>query len=322
MHENGTSAPYGMAMRDTRTGEVLFGSYSGRDTGRGMVGNVLPEERGIEAWASMPGGSEALGLHTAKGVVRPGAIPGTNQSIRWAADLTTQIVNGAGEVTPTIDDCRRGPRLLSRVGHRLGQDCGVTLVRVVDVTHRVLSDVSLSLPAARLAALAGRSGSGKSTLLHLMAGLMAPVKGEVTIAGEPAHLVNDWAKVSLLPQRAALAPELTVAENVLLPARLRGYEPDPELLPRLGLDALADRPAHDTSLGEQQRTALARALVLSPVVALLDEPTAHQDDDHVELVTTALTAAVAAGTLVVVATHDRRIIDLADELLPLRNGRV
>ena len=207
------------------------------------------------------------------------------------------------------------------------QDGRVSLVRLAGVTHRhgdvaVLSDVSLSLPAARLAVLAGRSGSGKSTLLHLVAGVMAPSTGQVTVAGEPAHLVDDWARVSLLPQRPALAPELTVAENALLPARLRGHEPDPGLLRRLGLDTLADRPAHDTSLGEQQRAALARALVLSPAVALLDEPTAHQDDDHVTLVSAALTAAVAAGTLVVVATHDQRVIDLADELLPLRSGRL
>jgi len=117
VHEGGTSAPYGMAMRDAATGRVLFGAYSGRDTGRGMIGDVLPEVRGIESWASMPGGSAALGLHTATGQVTPGPIPGTNQSIRWAADLTTQIVNGAQEVTPTIDDWRRGT-LLTAEGTR------------------------------------------------------------------------------------------------------------------------------------------------------------------------------------------------------------
>jgi hypothetical protein len=110
-HEGATFAPYGMAMRDARTGEVLFGVYSGRDTGRSMIGDVLPEVRGIEAWASLPGGSDSLGLYSATGVVAPGPIPGTNQSIRWAADMTTQIVNGALAVTPTIDDWRRGTLL-------------------------------------------------------------------------------------------------------------------------------------------------------------------------------------------------------------------
>jgi hypothetical protein len=117
VHEGATSAPYGMAMRDAKTGEVLFGTYSGRDTGRGMIGDVLPGTRGIESWASMPGGSEALGLHSATGEVLTGTIPGTNASIRWAADLTTQIVNGAQDVTPTIDDWTRG-RLLTADGTR------------------------------------------------------------------------------------------------------------------------------------------------------------------------------------------------------------
>lgn len=117
VHEGATFAPYGMAMRDAATGQVLFGAYSGRDTGRGMIGDVLPEVRGIESWASMPGGSEALGVHTATGVVIPGPIPGTNQSIRWAADLTTQTVNGAGDIAPTIDDWRRGT-LLTAEGTR------------------------------------------------------------------------------------------------------------------------------------------------------------------------------------------------------------
>jgi hypothetical protein len=111
VHENGTGAPYGMALRDAATGGVFSGTYSGRDTGRGMIGDVLPDVRGIESWASMPGGSEASGLHTAAGAVLPGPVPGTNQSIRWAGDLTTQLVNGAGEATPTIDDWRRGTLL-------------------------------------------------------------------------------------------------------------------------------------------------------------------------------------------------------------------
>ncbi|MBX9245930.1 rhamnogalacturonan lyase [Actinotalea ferrariae] len=108
VHEGGTFAPYGMAMRDAATGEVLWGQYSGRDTGRGMIGDVLPDSRGVESWASMPGGSDALGLHTPQGEVVSDAIPGTNQSVRWAADMTTQLVNGSGDATPTIDDWQRG----------------------------------------------------------------------------------------------------------------------------------------------------------------------------------------------------------------------
>lgn len=117
VHEGGTSAPYGMAMREAEDGEVIFGVYSGRDTGRGMIGDVVPASRGIESWASMPGNTDALGLHTPTGERISDSIPGTNQSIRWAADMTTQIVNGSGEATPTIDDWQRGT-LLTAAGTR------------------------------------------------------------------------------------------------------------------------------------------------------------------------------------------------------------
>ena len=224
-----------------------------------------------------------------------------------------------------------------------------SIVDVAAVSHirgsgaariEVLRDVDLTLSPATLVVLAGRSGSGKSTLCHLIAGVMPPTAGRVLVAGRPAHPAPDWAAVSLLPQRLALDPELAVAENILLPAGLRAGKESRRgagnqtragrgardagtgLLDRLGLTAIADRPARESSLGEQQRTALARALILGPAVAVLDEPTAHQDDEHVGMVLEALTAAVAAGTLVVVATHDQRVIDIADVVVRLHCGRV
>jgi ABC-type lipoprotein export system ATPase subunit len=203
----------------------------------------------------------------------------------------------------------------------------VTIVEVAGVTHTragvaILHDVDLRLDAGRLVVLAGRSGSGKSTLCHLVAGVMRPTSGAVRVADRPADRVHDWAVASLLPQRLALAAEMTVAENAGLPARLRGRPVDPDLFGRLGLDAIADRAAGATSLGEQQRTALARALVLDPAVAVLDEPTGHQDDEHVDLILDTLSTAAAAGTLVLVATHDQRVIDIADETVRLRSGRL
>ncbi len=117
VHEGATSAPYGMAMREAEDGDVIFGAYSGRDTGRGMIGDVVPGSPGLESWASLPGGSDALGLLTPTGERISTAIPGTNQSIRWAADGTTQIVNGSGDADVTIDDWQRG-RLLTAAGTR------------------------------------------------------------------------------------------------------------------------------------------------------------------------------------------------------------
>ncbi|MGI5289793.1 rhamnogalacturonan lyase [Nonomuraea polychroma] len=112
VHEGGVWAPYGWAMRDAATGKVLFGGYSGRDTGRGMVGDIDPAIRGLEAWSSMPP-DQAIqaGLWSARGEHLGRTTPGTNMSIRWAADMTTQLVNGTATTvlqTPTIDDWKRG----------------------------------------------------------------------------------------------------------------------------------------------------------------------------------------------------------------------
>jgi hypothetical protein len=108
-HENATTAPYGYALRDAATGVVLYGEYTGRDTGRAMVGDVVPEVPGLETWATR--------LRSADGDALSAQQPGTNQSIRWAGTMTTQIVNGSGDATPTIDDWQRGT-LLTATGTR------------------------------------------------------------------------------------------------------------------------------------------------------------------------------------------------------------
>jgi hypothetical protein len=106
VHEGGRHAPYGHALRDAATGEVLYGGYTGVDTGRGMVGDVDPARPGLETW-----GSNGVGLWSADGRRLGDTTPGTNASIRWSADMTTQIVDGAGENTPVIRDWRRGTLL-------------------------------------------------------------------------------------------------------------------------------------------------------------------------------------------------------------------
>ncbi len=111
VHEGATWAPYGSALRDAATGEILFGAYSGKDTGRGMVGDVRSDVPGLEVWSSMPGGTEASGLLGSTGSILSAATPGTNQSIRWSANLTTAIVNGSGTATPTIDSWEQGNAL-------------------------------------------------------------------------------------------------------------------------------------------------------------------------------------------------------------------
>ena len=169
------------------------------------------------------------------------------------------------------------------------------------------ADATLALRRGELGVLLGRSGSGKSTLLTLLAGWQQPDTGEIRAGTGPAAL--HWAELGYLPQRFGLVPELTVRENVELPARLTGRREDlasriDELLgePR-ARRARARRPP-ETSIGQQQRTALARALVLQPTVLIADEPSSHQDAGWHEAVWALLAAGSRRGTACLVATHE------------------
>lgn len=194
----------------------------------------------------------------------------------------------------------------------------------------VLDDVSLHVDAGEVVCVAGPSGSGKTALCHLAAGFEVPMTGAVTVDGRLPASLDDWAVVAALPQQHGLLGELSVRANVSLPGQRAGRDSRrltdlpglARLLEALDLAGLADRPVEETSLGEQQRAALARALVLSPRLAVLDEPTGHQDDEHVAQVLAAVLRSTAAGTGVLVASHDDRVLDAADRVLRLDRGRL
>ena len=211
------------------------------------------------------------------------------------------------------------------------------VLTVDDVTHSypdgptrftALERLSMSVARGELVCLAGPSGSGKSSLCHVAAGLERPDSGTVEVDGSPPARL-DWSVVSVLPQQHGLVSGLTALQNVRLPGqRLRaaggadGAEELEMLMVSLDVQHLADRSVTDTSIGEQQRIALARALSLSPRLSVLDEPTGHQDDDHVEQVLAALRRATEAGTAVLVASHDTRVVDVADRVVRLDGGRL
>jgi ABC-type lipoprotein export system ATPase subunit len=189
----------------------------------------------------------------------------------------------------------------------------------------VLHDVSLEVAPGELVALAGPSGSGKTTLCHLAAGFESPERGSVTVDGRPAVAVADWSVVAVVPQQHGLLAGLTVEDNVCLPAHRAGVDATASfaaLAEALDLSAFTRRGVLETSLGEQQRTAVARALLLAPRVVVLDEPTGHQDDDHVLEVAEVLVDAARAGSGVLVATHDRRVWDVADRVITIDEGRL
>jgi putative ABC transport system ATP-binding protein len=191
-----------------------------------------------------------------------------------------------------------------------------------------LDDVSVALEAGELVALAGPSGSGKTTLLNVLAGFEQPDAGRVTWGGGPS-LVDSvgWNEIAAVPQRLGLLEELTLAENVGLPLRLAGL-PDhtgraAHLLEALGLVDLAHRRPGQVSLGEQQRAAVARALVRRPRLVLADEPTGHQDKLWGARVFRVLHAAAREdGTTSVVATHSTEFLAEADRVISMRDGRL
>jgi ABC-type lipoprotein export system ATPase subunit len=195
-------------------------------------------------------------------------------------------------------------------------------------TVAALAGVDLAVAAGELVALVGPSGSGKSTLLALLCGWETPDEGTLAYRGALAGRRPDtfgWPELALVPQALGLVPDLSLADNVLLPARLRGTLADGtdrarRLLADLGVDHLADRYPHQASLGEQQRVAVARALLLRPAVLLADEPTAHQDRGHADGLLDAFTAAARDGAAVLVATHDEIAWARADRVLSMRDG--
>lgn len=203
--------------------------------------------------------------------------------------------------------------------------CSKAYRRGAETVH-ALSDVSLTLVPGELVAVAGPSGSGKTTLLNLLIGWERPDAGTVSWAGR-ATTAPPWDALGIVPQRLGLVEELTVAENVHLPVGL-GPRRDTddlwtdELLEALRIAHLRDRLPDQISLGEQQRTAIARALVLRPTMVVLDEPTAHQDEASAAAVAAVLRRAALGGTCGVIASHAPDLLAVVDRTVHLADGRV
>jgi putative ABC transport system ATP-binding protein len=190
-----------------------------------------------------------------------------------------------------------------------------------------LRGASIAVAPGEIVALLGRSGSGKTTLLHCLLGWEVPDSGEVRVPGAAAPGAAPWTAVAVVPQQFGLVDELPLAENVALPARLAGL-PDPdaaarEVLAALRLEALADRLPAEVSLGEQQRTAIARALVVRPRFLVADEPTGRLDEDlSTAVLGTLRELCTAAGSGALVASHDPVVRAAADRVVRLVDGRV
>ncbi len=202
------------------------------------------------------------------------------------------------------------------------------------VEVHALRGIDLQVESGEFVAVMGPSGCGKSTLLHLLAGLDLPTEGEVFVQGQPVHQLSESQRARLrrriigfVFQSFNLIPNLTVADNVDMPALLAGRAADEvarerdRLLQRLGLAEKRDAfPAH-LSGGEQQRVAIARALINHPTVLLADEPTGNLDTRSGMEVLNLLRQFHQEGQTIVLVTHDPKVASFARRVVFMRDGR-
>ena len=201
-----------------------------------------------------------------------------------------------------------------------------------------LRGVSLAVDTGEFVALMGPSGSGKSTLLQLLGGLDQPTTGEVVFEGQDiSHLSDDDAsrlrreRTGFVFQAFNLIPLLNVRENVALPFTIAGIDPRrgdaaARITEVIGLVELTGKERHrpdQLSAGEQQRVAVARALVMRPAILLADEPTGNLDyTTGSELLDALWRSSDALGQTIVLVTHDAKAAAYADRVLVIADGRI
>jgi putative ABC transport system ATP-binding protein len=198
-----------------------------------------------------------------------------------------------------------------------------------------LEAIDLEIGSGEFVCITGASGSGKSTLLHLLGLLDTPTAGRYHLDGEDVAGLDDVAramrrnrKIGFVFQAFHLVPHLTVAENVMLPLVYGGVAPTERAaraataLEAVGLGRRSGHRPAELSGGEQQRAAVARALIGRPALLLADEPTGNLDDDSATGLLDLFRAVHDAGTTVVTVTHNARVAAAASRRYELREGRV
>jgi putative ABC transport system ATP-binding protein len=197
-------------------------------------------------------------------------------------------------------------------------------------SREILTRVDLEARPGRLVVVTGPAGSGKTTLLHVLAGILAPSAGEVTLDGVKLTGYGPGGPTTLgfVPQTFGLAAALSAEENMALPLQLARLPREQvakrvgAMLSVLGLEAARAQLATELSGGQRQRTAVGRAIVAEPGLIVADEPTSELDAASRDLVFELLRQAAGRGATVVLATHDPDLVDRCDDVVPLRDGCV
>ena len=199
---------------------------------------------------------------------------------------------------------------------------------------RALDGIDLSVSERGMVAIVGPSGSGKSSLLHLVGAMDRPSAGEVEVAGQALGALAENAlagfrlkTIGFVFQGFNLIPNLSALENVMLPMEFAGFAPNERrrraqaLLARLGLEARANHRPAELSGGEQQRTAIARALANDPPLVLADEPTGNLDSKTGQMIYELLRD-VSAERTVLVVTHAEALAQMAARVVHMKDGKL
>jgi lipoprotein-releasing system ATP-binding protein len=205
------------------------------------------------------------------------------------------------------------------------------------IKTEVLHGINLTFEEGSFNSIVGQSGSGKSTLMNIMGTLDLPTSGEITINGKRTDTMskNELAAVrnetiGFIFQFHYLLPEFTAFENILMPYKIKAIRPSREVIERakelmevVGITQVKDNLAPNMSGGQQQRTAIARALINNLKVILADEPTGNLDSDTSAKVFRLMRDLNAKyGTTFIVITHDRRIAEETDRIVEIRDGNI
>jgi len=206
------------------------------------------------------------------------------------------------------------------------------LVMDYDANTRALKGVSTAIGEGEMVTVMGPSGSGKTTLLNILGGLELPTGGSVKIAGTELTALDQAGltafrrdNLGFVFQQFHLVPYLTALENVMLPQYFRGEESEGDavrLLQRVGLGHRLDHTPGQLSGGEQQRVAVARALVNQPRILLADEPTGNLDQANGRVILDLLLELNREGRTLVMVTHDPKIGRLGHRTIHLVDGRI
>lgn len=202
-----------------------------------------------------------------------------------------------------------------------------------NIVH-ALNDVSISVQNEEFISIIGTSGSGKSTLLHMLGGLDRPTSGQVFIGDKKIFMMDDdeltifrRRKIGFVFQHFNLIPILSVYENIVLPTKLDGEQPDKEfvdeIIAALGLkDKINSYPDH-LSGGQQQRVAIARALVSKPAILLADEPTGNLDSKtSMEVLLLLKKMNKQFRQTIIIITHNDEIAQITDRIIHIEDGKI